>query len=360
MDGFGAVSAFNTVGGWHIMTINIKTVARKAGVSPATVSRVLNSPELVGEDARSRVLAAMAELQYQPSGVARSLSTRKTDTIGVIVPGISNQFFIDLHKGIHATAYASGLDVLLYDSHRTTGNVLDGFNSMKQRQIDGIIFSSAYLTEEYDSVIARLGIPVVLVLTESARSGLTAFKVDDIRACFDAMSYLVARGHRDIAMITGPLADPVAGQSRFDGYCLGLKHHDIPIRESLVVHAEYYFFDHGYSAMNQLLARRPRPTISAVFAACDELALGAMRALHEAGLHVPTDVSVMGYDDVSIASMVTPKLTTVAQPFYQIGSRAVKALIDIMRDHPDRIPAGVHYMPHQVIGRESVTTVAIR
>ncbi len=342
------------------LKVNIKTVAKRAGVSPATVSRVLNSPELVGEDTKARVLSAMEELSYQPSDIARALSSKKTHTIGVIVPGISNQFFVDLHKGIHATASENGIDVLLYDAQRPTGNVMDGFYSLRKRQIDGIIFSSAYLTEEYDLVISRIGIPVVLVLTESARSRLTAFKVDDIRACFDATSYLVSRGHRNIAMISGPFSDRVAGQSRYHGYCLGLKHHDILVRQELVVEAEYFRFQNGYDAMNQLLARPNAPPFTAVFAASDELALGAMRALYETGIRVPEDVSVMGFDDVSIAGMVTPKLTTVAQPFYQIGARAVKALLDIIEGKPERLPSGVHYMPHQVIGRESVTTVPIQ
>jgi LacI family transcriptional regulator len=348
------------IGGGDAIRINIKTVASHAGVSPATVSRVLNTPELVGQETKARVLAAMEALNYHPSGVARSLSTQKSRTIGVIVPGISAHFFIDLHKGIHEAAAAIGMDVLLYDSKRATGNIVDGFYTLKRRQIDGIIFSSGYLTQEYEMVIARLGIPVVLVLTESANQGLTAFKVDDIRACFDAISYLIARGHRNIAMISGPLDEPVAGKSRYDGYCLALQHYDIPVREELLAVGSDYHYESGYKAMNEILSRDSRPEFTAVFAACDDIALGAMRALYEAGLKVPDDVSVMGFDDVSVANMVTPKLTTVKQPFYQIGARAVQALNDIIEDNPNRLPPGVHYMPHQVIGRESVTTVPIR
>lgn len=339
------------------MKINIKTVAERAQVSVSTVSRVLNSPEVVGEEARQRVMAAMKELNYQPSAVARSLSSQKSRSIGVIVPGIDKLFFLELHKGIHVTAAEAGLDVLIHDANRGSGTLADAFLGMKRRQMDGIIFSSAYLSDEYAALISRLEIPTVLVLTESSNPGLTAYKVDDNRASFDAVSYLVSRGHRNILLISGPLSDVVAGQSRYDGYCAALHHYDIPVRDELVVFGDLRF-EHGYAAVNEFLRRADRPDFTAVFAVCDEMAIGAMRALHEHGLRVPEDVSVMGFDDVAVASMVTPKLTTVAQPFYDIGVRAVDRLVDIIDGNLDRIRGGVHYLPHQVIGRESVTTVS--
>lgn len=340
------------------MNVNIKIVAERAGVSPATVSRVLNTPERVSEDTRTRILAVMSELDYHPSGVARSLSSKRTNTIGVLVPGISNQFFIELYKGILATATECGLDVFVYDTKRIPKDIANAFVSMKQRQIDGIIFTSALVTEEYESIIERLGIPVVLALTESVNAMLPAFKVDDILASFDAVNYLVARGHQQVAMITGPRYDAIAGEARYQGYARALSHHALTVNPTLVVETSDFRFVDGYIAMKELLSLQNPPAFTAVFAAADELALGAMRALHETGFQVPIDMSVMGFDNLGIASMITPKLTTVSQPFYQIGADAVRALAKRLAGD-EMISGGIHYLQHRVVGRESVRSIGL-
>jgi LacI family transcriptional regulator len=334
--------------------VTITTVAKRAGVSVSTVSRVLNNPELVKAETRQRVLEAMRELNYAPNEIARGLvSGTKSDAIGLIVPELTNLFFNELYKGIDKAAARHGLHVLLLDSGRAGKRINDGFTFLRQRNVSGIIYSSSYITEEVDEFIARLDVPVALVLTDSASSRITAFKVDDVRATFDAVCYLATRGHRHIGMISGPLSDPVSGESRFRGYRMALNHLQLPFTEQHVAFGGFRYA-HGYAAMQKLIEHRDETHITAVMAASDEMAIGAMRCIFDNGLRVPDDISVMGYDDVVIADMVTPKLTTVAQPFEQIARDAVEFLVDVRNGDHRRVNGGTRYLPHRIVERESV------
>jgi LacI family transcriptional regulator len=338
------------------LKVTIRDVAAKAGVSVATVSRVLNDPELVGQDTKERVLQAIQELDFHPNAMARGLSTQKTNTIGLIVTGITGFFFNELYQGIERAARLQGMKVLLFDSEHSERRALDGFTFLQQHQVGGIIFTSRLVSDDYYAVISRLGIPVVLALTTTSTSlPLSAFKVDDVRACFDAVAYLVSRGHRKIGMISGPMDDEVAGVPRLLGFQAGLRHYHLPYSDNQVEYGNFRF-EHGYDAMGRLLDRQPDNHLTAVLAASDEMAIGAIRCLNDRGLRVPEDISVMGYDDLQIARMVAPKLTTIAQPFDEIGEQAVNSLIDSIRGE-SKSPGGVYYLPHRIVERESVGTV---
>jgi LacI family transcriptional regulator len=332
--------------------VTIRTVAEYAGVSISTVSRVLNSPDKVSPETRERVMKAVRALNYHPNEVARKLSSKKPQSIGLLVPYISSLFVGELYKGVSTAAWERGLNVLLHDSSKGTK---EGLIFLKQHNVDGIVLASSYISEEYKQIVSWLGIPVVLVLTESPHTPSAAFKVDDVQAAYDAVKYLIARGHRRIAMISGPLTDLVSGRSRFNGYRKALEHYGLPYLEQQVACGDYRY-DHGYAAMNELLAHRESTRFTAVFAASDEMAIGAIRCIEDHGLRVPDDISVMGYDNLSIADMVKPKLTTIAQPFERIGADAVHFLVDVLEG--ERPNSGVRYLPHQIIGRESVKEIS--
>ncbi|MHB1684313.1 MAG: LacI family DNA-binding transcriptional regulator [Bacilli bacterium] len=337
------------------MKITIRTVAEHAGVSIPTVSRVLNSPELVNPKTRTRVLEAVKLLDYYPNGHARGLRLNRPTNIGVLVPKLDDLFFSRLYRGIYDAALELGMAVILHDAQADQNRISDGFTILKRQHSDGIIFCSEPQPQNYATVIARIGIPVVLTLTESGQSDLPAFKVDDERASFDAVAHLAERGHRSIGMIAGPLADPVAGAARFRGYQLALRHYDLPVSDERVAYGNFRY-EHGYSAMAELLAHRAATDITAVFAASDEMAIGAMRCIHDNGLRVPDDISIIGFDDIVVANMVTPKLTTIAQPFEVIGKLAVESLVAA-------IAAGsgsaidTHYIAHSLVARESVRSI---
>lgn len=344
---------------WGIMDVTIKLVAKKAGVSISTVSRVMNNPGGVREETRSRVLSVMEELNFTPNSVARSLSSKHTRTIGLIVPNVSDLFVNELHRGVNRAAVDRNMKVILYDADSNRNRVISGIEFMKEHKVDGIVYSSDFIPAENMQLLRNLKIPVVLVLTESSSQELTAFKVDDVQASFDAVKYLVTRGHRQVAMISGYLTDMVTGKSRFEGYRMALNYHGLTFDEQLVAYGDWRY-QHGYAAMGELLSRRIEHPFTAVFAASDEMAIGAIRCAYDQGLKVPEDISVIGFDDLPIADMVTPKLTTVKQPFERIGGEAVHFLVDVVEGRQRNQNGGVHYLPHQIIGRESVTMASAK
>ncbi|WP_245575906.1 LacI family DNA-binding transcriptional regulator [Alicyclobacillus contaminans] len=336
--------------------MTIRDVAERAGVSPATVSRVLNKPEMVEEETKERVREAMDALNFQPNALARGLSTQRFDTIGLVVPGITDLFFNELYRGIHEASRAHGLKVLLFDSQHSRHQALEGFTFLHQHQVNGIIFTSKLVTEDFDPVLERIGIPVALVLTQSqGRVKLPAFKVDDVRAVFDSVSYLVARGHRRIGMIAGQHEDDITGSLRLEGFLQAHRFYQLPVLEGQVQYGDYRFAG-GYQAMMRMLEHMESLRLTAICAASDEMALGAMRCLYDQGYRVPQDLSVIGFDDLSIAQMVTPTLTTVRQPFAEIGARAVEWLVRASGGiQPDN---GVCYLGHEIVERESVRSIA--
>ncbi|KQL53019.1 LacI family transcriptional regulator [Heyndrickxia shackletonii] len=339
------------------MKITIRDVANAANVSPATVSRVINTPELVGEETKVKVQETIDKLGFSPNAIARGLSVQKTNTIGLIVPGISDFFFNELYVGIEEVARKNNMKVLLFDSQHSEYRVQEGLTFLKQHQVDGIIFTSRPITSDYDAILSRLDVPVVLALTQSYGTyPLKSFRVDDYKAAYDAVSYLISRGHQRIGMISGPTTDIIAGKTRLTGYKAALQQSSIPISDEAIEYGEFRFED-GYRAMARLLEKQSTNKLTAVFAASDEMAIGAMRCLHDKGIRVPDDISVMGFDDLRICQMSTPTLTTVAQPLKQIGEFAVSHLLKCMEDESTSIDNSIHYVSHHIVERESVRII---
>ncbi len=332
--------------------VTIRTIAERSGVSVPTVSRVLNTPELVRAETRAKVMAIVNELNFYPNESARRLRTESPSTIGVIFPQLRDFFFAEIYKGMFDAAAAAGLDILLHDGQMDHARMVEGFRILKRRQCSAIIFASVAITPQVEFAAARTSLPVAYVLTESQREPHAAFMVDEIKAAFDATAHLITRGHREIGMISGPLTNPIAGKQRWDGYQQALRHYGLNYDERLVVFGEFRF-EHGYAATEELLRRAAgsRPP-TAIFAVSDEMAVGAIRCLFDHGLGVPEDVSVMGFDNIRLADMVTPKLSTVAQPFEEIGAAAVQYLAHGARGDA-RTLCRTQYLPHTVIARES-------
>ena len=336
------------------MKVTIRDVATQAGVSAATVSRVLNKPDLVDAVTKQRVRDAMEELDFRPNALARGLSIEKTESLGLVIPGINDLFFTELYRGIEPISRENGMKLLLVDSQHSRARALEGFRFLKQHQVGGIIFSSKSVDEDYDPVLERIGIPVALALTEGiGKTALPAFRVDDVKAVFDVVSYLVSRGHRRIGFIAGETSDDMTGKLRHRGYVAGLAHYDIPYRAEFIESGDYRF-DGGYTAMRKLLLRQSENRLTAICASSDEMAIGVMRCLYDNGLRVPEDISVVGFDDLSISRMVIPALTTVAQPFAEIGAQVVRCVLDMIHSNGAYQPSGTYYLPHKLVERETV------
>lgn len=336
------------------MKVTIRDVAKRAQVSAATVSRVLNKPELVDTATKERVRQAMTELDFQPNALARGLSVQRTDTLGLVIPGINDLFFTELYRGIEKASRENGMKLLLVDSQHSRTRAIEGFGFLKQHRVGGIIFTSKVVDKDFDPLLDRIGVPVALALTEGkGQTALPAFKVDDVKAVFDVISYLVVRGHQRIGYITGQVEDDLTGTLRHEGYVAGLMHYGIPYRPEFVEPGDYRF-DGGYTAMRKLLERQGSNGLTAICTASDEMAIGAMRCLYDNGLRVPEDISIVGFDDLSISRMVAPGLTTVAQPFAEIGEQVVRCLLDMIHSKHSYHPSGTYYLPHRLVERETV------
>jgi LacI family repressor for deo operon, udp, cdd, tsx, nupC, and nupG len=301
-------------------------VAAEAGVSTATVSRVLSQPDRVAVRTRARVLEVVQALGYQPNVAARSLRTHRAAKILLTVPDISNPFFASVIRGAEEAARDAGYAVMLGDT-RHDPEVEDQYAEMlSRREVDGLIFLGHRLPASLAPLLARQGAfaPVVNGCEYSPDIGVPSVHIDNAAAGRDAIDHLVALGHRAIGVITGPQISPIS-RDRLAGAMRAAEHHGLP--GGLQVCVGDYSAGSACDHMRSLIERG----VTAAFCFNDEMAIGAMRAVREAGLSCPEQVSVVGFDDLPLASFFQPALTTVAQPKGRIGRCAVELLVSLLR-----------------------------
>ncbi|MGE5704283.1 MAG: catabolite control protein A [Clostridia bacterium] len=330
------------------MPITIYDVAREAGVSMATVSRVVNGNPNVKPTTRKKVLAAIERLGYRPNAVARGLASKKTTTVGVIIPDVSSLFFSELARGIEDIATMYKYNIILCNSDNRLEKELQLINTLLEKQVDGLLFMGSEIKEDHLQTLSTSAVPVVLAATRDVDNILPSVTIDHFQAAYDATMALVERGHKRIAMISGPQNDPLNGLLRYEGYKQALADSGIPYAEELVKTGNY-FYESGLRNMNELLELEHPPT--AVFAASDEMAIGAIHAVQDSGKHVPADVEIMGYDNIRLAEMVRPKLSTVVQPMYDIGAVAMRLLTKYMNN--EHVDEHVVLLPHRIEYRQS-------
>ena len=301
--------------------VTIRDVAAKAGVSVATVSRVFNRKGPIREDTMRRVMDVAAELQYVPHAGARSLSTRSTRTIGVVLPDLHGEFFSEVIRGIDLAARENGYHLLLSGSHADREEMRAVVQAVRGL-VDGLIVMSPDL--DPSSLLADLPSSVPTVLLNSRVEGRTSVTIDNSGGARDVVRHLSALGHRRIAFICGPPHNADAEQRR-RGYRAGLKNAGIEADRNLDVTGDFTE-ESGYQAARQLMERNTRAT--AVFAANDSMAIGALSAFREAGVRVPEDMALVGFDDIPIARFLAPPLTTVKVPIAELGRRGFAMLVD--------------------------------
>ena len=309
-----------------IVAVTIKDIAKKAGVSPTTVSRVLNNKPDVSDETKKRIQQVIDELNYNPNGIARGLVLDKTHTLGLVIPDISNPFFPEVAKGIEDKAKEAGYSVIFCNTDNHTQGEKEAIELMKSKQVDGMIVSLAINDqnkEELDELAAQ-DFPVVQIDRKIPESGFPAVVIDNQAAAYKATKYLIDLGHQKIAHISGDLEVKPA-QDRLAGFKSALQEAGLSCKEELIREGDYSS-QSGYREMKELLDLSEQPT--AVFIANDLMALGAYEAVFEAGLKLPEDISIVGYDDIEVASVIRPALTTISQPEYQLGVEAAKLLIN--------------------------------
>ncbi len=302
--------------------VTIKDVAREAGVSVATVSRVWTDADCVSPETRQRVAEVAARLGYSPHGAARSLITRTTFALGVLLPDLYGEFFSEIIRGIDHVVRAAGYHILVSSSHESKDEIDAALRSMRGR-VDGMIIMSSDLEAQRTLRTLQGSFPVVLLNGDAESKAFDTITIENHEGARAMTRHLVARGHRRIAMIAGPERNHDAAE-RLRGYRTTLTENRIELDESLVVQGDFSELS-GHLAVTQLLALESRPT--AIFAANDSMAIGALSALRENDLRVPHDMAVAGFDDIPLARYMNPPLSTVHVDISQLGARAAALLL---------------------------------
>lgn len=311
----------------------IRDIAERAGVAPMTVSRVINESGYASEAIRERVLRAVQELRYRPNGLARSLKRQRTQVVGILLPDIANPFSAELVRGIQEMLLARGYSSFISTSERSTAREQAAMQALFDHRADGLIVATRE-TEEGNEFLRHLterGVPTVLVGRAFTHPHVDRVTADHETGGREATAHLIALGHRRIAFV-GVSSENGAGLRRYQGYLAALREHSLPVDAKLIVGPEaqagpgYSTQDDGYEAMQRLLLLPKRPT--AVFARNDFTAMGAICAIRDAGLSVPEDVAVVGFDNVPLAAYTAPPLSTVDQPTAEQGRQAAALLLE--------------------------------
>ena len=302
----------------------MRDVAEQAGVSVTTVSHVINNSRPVNPDTRDRVEQAMQVLGYQPNVLARSLRRGKTHTIGVILPDNANPYFAEVVRGIEDTTFTQGYSVILCNSDNDLDKEHLYTNVLIEKQVDGIIFVAAGLSEENISNLQKRGVPSVLVDRQVGGVQLDSVFADNQAGGFLATNHLVGLGHNSIACITGPRGVRSSSE-RVAGYRQALDAAGIKSNPDWVVEGDFQY-QSGFAAAKQMMQDGKSP--SAIFACNDLMAIGAYRFAHENQLRIPRDISIIGFDDIRLAEFTNPPLTTVRQSKDRMGTRAAELLLE--------------------------------
>lgn len=307
----------------------IKDIAERAGVSVATVSRALSGSSLVTDETRKRVNALARELNYRPNVSARNLRTRRSMSVLLVVRDVGNPFYLEILKGVEATAREAGYAVLMGNTENDPDREVEYFNMLRDGHADGMILMTGKLPPPQPGESADLShLPVVIALEMIEGSGFPHVQIDNVAAAQAAVEHLVALGHRRIAHIAGPLPEVMALHRR-EGYRAAMKAAGLEIPEGYEVRGDY-LLESGEARAADLFALAEPPT--AIFAANDEMAYGAIHALRRLGRNVPGDVSVVGFDDLYLSKAFYPPLTTVSQPRADIGRTAMSQLLNVLSD----------------------------
>ncbi len=328
----------------------IRDVARRAGVSTATVSRALAAPEQVAEPTRTRVFAAIEAIGYTPNAAARSLRAQSSKMVLALLPGLGNSFWNVIINATEEVLTREGYGVIFGDTRNDPRREAHYDQLVRGGTVDGVLLFAGRLPREGFALLNET-IPITLVCNEVPNlSNLPLFEIDNHEAARQMTEYLIGRGHRRIAHIAGPSPNPEAAE-RIRGYSDALTAAGIAFDESLVWPGNFSFAS-GARAAERYLAMTDRPT--AIFAASDEMAIGCLKALKDAGLSIPKDVSVAGFDGIDYSAMYDPALTTIIQPRAELGRLAAENLVRRMRredmsDAPTRTR-----IPCSLVVRESV------
>lgn len=329
------------------MPASIKDVAKEAGVSIATVSRVLNDVDVVNEETKKKVLKAIDKLGYRPNIVARSLKTQRTKTVGIIIPDISSPFYPEIVRGAEDVSNIYDYNMILCNTDLDSEKEMEYLRVLREKMVDGVLYMSSSLKSNILELINKLQIPMVMVETTSDKGNIPSITINNEKAALDAVNYLVKNGSKKIAYIGTHKDEINASAIRYKGYAAGLKQNNLTFDENIVYFGGLKARD-GYEGMKKILSYTK---VDGVFCGSDEIAMGAINLLREKSIKVPEDVNVIGFDNIYSAATFYPKLTTVAQPMYDMGSVGMRMLIKVI--NKQELEERNYVLKHEIIERDS-------
>ncbi|MCP3033120.1 catabolite control protein A [Halobacillus sp. A1] len=329
------------------MNVTIYDVAREANVSMATVSRVVNGNPNVKPATRKKVHEAIERLGYRPNAVARGLASKKTTTVGVIIPDISSIFFAELARGIEDIATMYNYNIILSNSDQNKEKELHLINAMLGKQVDGLVFMGGKITEDHTREFKNASVPLALAATIDESGETPSVNIDYEKASYEVTELLLSHGHTRIAFVSGPENTEINYQKE-EGYKKALRDKGLKVDDNLITTGDYSY-DSGLEAFEQLWSAKEKP--QSIFVASDEMALGVIHGAQDRGLNVPEDVEVFGFDNTRLATMIRPTLSTVVQPMYDIGAVAMRLLTKLM--DKEEVEEQNVTLPHRIVERNS-------
>lgn len=327
----------------------IKDVAKKAGVSISTVSRVINDSKPVTNEVKQRVLAVIKETGYVPNPLARSLVTKRSQLIGVIVPEVTDTFSAEVLNGIEEISKMYNYDILLANTYSEKDLIEKNINLLRAKQVEGIVMISTNLDDDTVETLENIGIPVVHISKTTKDFDIYKVSIQNAPATRDMTKFLIEKGHKNIALMVTSAHVYGLADERLKGYKEALEEKGIEYDERYVKSCGVSY-DDGYKSTIELLDQDLK--LDAIFATSDDAALGAINACFDKGLSVPGDISVAGFNDVKLAKIFRPKLTTVYQPLFDMGAVAIRMIVKMIKGQ--EIEEKKVELPYRIIERESV------
>ncbi len=325
------------------MRTTMKDIAKAVGVHPSTVSRVINGNPNISEKTAKKVFSTIEDLNYTPNALARSLKTKKIETLGMLIPDIANPFFAGLARGVEDTANQYGYNVILCNTDDQFEKEKTYLRLLEERRVDGLILATAKIRDKSIIELEKSRFPYILLSRNIRDLQENSISIDDIAGGYLATKYLIGLGHRNIGHIGGPY-NTMAALDRIKGYKKALLQYGIPFNRCYIGEGDFKIKG-GYQVMNQFLKLQNPPT--AVFTANDLLAVGAIEAIREHGYNVPDDISIIGFDDIRLASFLSPPLTTIRQPMLEMGSLAIIKLME--RIEHQRVHQNILIKPELIV-----------
>lgn len=331
------------------MTVTIYDVAREANVSMATVSRVVNGNQNVKPTTRKKVLEVIERLEYRPNAVARGLASKKTTTVGVIIPDISNNLYAELVRGVEDIATMYKYNIILANSDQNEERELSLFDAMLAKQVDGIVMMSDQVTANIQKAIDASPVPIVLAGSVDEIKEMPSVNIDYAQAAYEAVKKLIDNGHTKIAFVSGPHSFTIT-KYKLEAYKKALTDAGIVVDERYIVEEEGHY-DSGIEAFNELNAlNEESPT--AYFAGSDELAIGIIHAAQDAGKNIPGDIEIISFENSKLARMVRPQLTSIVLPLYDIGAVSMRYLTKLL--NKESVEETSIILPHRIEVRDSI------